>query len=294
MRGLEISSAVEAVDSGTGDLAYEPDEELPYWKNPHQPTRMVVAKVGGDVVAEASYETQVGEGADTGWLAVHVPPEFRGHGIGTALVRGGRADGARGRQGQGASPTRALQDVAGERIPSPTGFGSIPAEHRDVRFLLARGYRFEQVERLSRLPLPVPGLDERRRSAPQRRAAPTTPCTPGSGPPPRTGATTSRSRDPDEHRRTQRRARGAGGRLDGRAASSRRDEAGTRRARATGSSRSVEHVPSGHLAGFTVLFGARAAASRGRAVRDPRAAGAPRSQARHAAQGREPASTSSG
>jgi GNAT superfamily N-acetyltransferase len=158
VRGLEVSNAVEAIAFGTTDLAYEPEEQLPYWKDPHIPARMVVAKVDGVVVAQASYETQTGENADSGWLAVKVLPEFRGVGIGTALAdeveRMAVAD------GKAKSLVYAgLQDVAGERIPSPTGFGSIPAEHRDVRFLLARGYRFEQVERLSRLPLPVPNVD---------------------------------------------------------------------------------------------------------------------------------------
>ena len=158
VRGLEVSNAVDAISYGTTDLAYEPDEELPYWKNPHQPTRMIIAKVDGDVVAEGYYETQIGESADSGWLGVRVLPEFRGHGIGTALAN--ELERAAGADGKAKAIVYAgLQDAPGERIPSPTGFGSIPAEHRDVRFLLARGYRFEQVERLSRLPLPVPNLD---------------------------------------------------------------------------------------------------------------------------------------
>ena len=160
LRGLEVSNAVEAISFGTPDLAYEPEEELPFWKNPHQPQRMIVAKVDGQVVGEASYETYVGENADSGWLSVKVLSEFRGHGIGTALADRveamARADG----KPKGIAYT-ALQDVPGDRIPSPTGFGSIPAEHPDVRFLQKRGYSFEQVERLSRLPLPVEGIDDR-------------------------------------------------------------------------------------------------------------------------------------
>jgi hypothetical protein len=43
----------------------------------------------------------------------------------------------------------------GGRIAAPTGFGSVPAGNPEVRFLLARGYSLEQVERGSRLALPV-------------------------------------------------------------------------------------------------------------------------------------------
>ena len=53
-----------------------------------------------------------------------------------------------------------IPDAPGERLHSPTGFGSIPAGNRSARFLLARGYRLEQVERASRLALPLAGLDE--------------------------------------------------------------------------------------------------------------------------------------
>lgn len=158
--GLEVGNAVESIGFGTPDITFEPDEALPHWHDPQEPTRLLVAKVDGRVVAEAEYTTQVGESADTGWLAVRVLPEFRGHGIGTGLAeaieRLPREDGK-----AKAVVYTALQDLPGPRIPSPTGFGSIPAEHPDVRFLLSRGYQFEQVERLSRLPLPVADLDAR-------------------------------------------------------------------------------------------------------------------------------------
>ncbi|MDQ2699681.1 MAG: GNAT family N-acetyltransferase, partial [Actinomycetota bacterium] len=159
VRAIELGNAVEAIGFGTPDLAFEPDEELPHWKNPQQPMRLLVARVDDRIVGRGIYETQVGEQSDSGWLVTQVLPEFRGHGIGTALADAvesmARADGK-----AKALVYTGLQDAAGSRIPSPTGFGSIPAEHPDVRFLLARGYRFEQVERLSRLPLPVRGLDD--------------------------------------------------------------------------------------------------------------------------------------
>ncbi len=101
------------------------------------------------------------------WVGLSVLPEFRGQGVGTALADAlegvVRADGRR----------RAVAYVAGRaldgpRLPSPTGFGSISADARETRFLTARGYSFEQVERLSRLPLPVAGLDRLLAAAQER------------------------------------------------------------------------------------------------------------------------------
>jgi GNAT superfamily N-acetyltransferase len=50
------------------------------------------------------------------------------------------------------------KEAPGARLEPPTGFGSVPLENSEVRFLLGRGYTLEQVERGSRLVLP---LDER-------------------------------------------------------------------------------------------------------------------------------------
>jgi hypothetical protein len=46
-------------------------------------------------------------------------------------------------------------DGPGERLVPPTGFGSVPRENPEVRFLLDRGWRLEQVERASRFALPA-------------------------------------------------------------------------------------------------------------------------------------------
>jgi GNAT superfamily N-acetyltransferase len=177
-------------------------------------------------------------------------PEFRGHGIGTALAdEVERMAGADGKAK--ALVYTGLQDVAGDRIPSPTGFGSIPAEHPDVRFLLARGYRFEQVERLSRLPLPVPGIEERLAAA-LAASGPDYALHTYIGPTPEhwredmavlatrmsTDAPSAGLEEPEDVWTVERVIE-----ADERAAASPRDRVVA----------VVEHVPSGHLAGFTVL-----------------------------------------
>ncbi len=156
---IEVGNAVETIGYGTSDLNYEPVEALPHYLSPHEPIRMLVAKVDGRIVARGLYETRVGEAADSAWLNAQVLPEFRGLGIGTAL-----ADAV---EGLAASDNKKkalvyapIPSSSGSQLPSPTGFGSIDADHESTRFLQRRGYSFEQVERASRLTLPVDGLDE--------------------------------------------------------------------------------------------------------------------------------------
>jgi GNAT superfamily N-acetyltransferase len=159
IRTIEVGNEVEEVAYGTRGLAYEPDEELPMFFNPHEPERMFLARVGEEIVARGLYETQVGDEADTAWLTAQVLPEYRGRGIGTALAE--RLEGiARGEGKVKAIVYTPIPEAPGPRLDSPTGFGSIPADNREVRFLQARGYRLEQVERASRLDLPLEGLDE--------------------------------------------------------------------------------------------------------------------------------------
>ncbi|MCU1439688.1 MAG: family N-acetyltransferase [Rhodoglobus sp.] len=159
VRAIEVGNAVEELGYGTPELAYEPVEELPPFFNPHEPKHMFVAVVDGEVVARALYETQAGEEADSAWVIAQVLPEFRGRGIGSALAD--RVEALAVHEGKRKSLVYTpIAEGAGERIGSPTGFGSIPAGSGDVRFLQRRGYSFEQVERVSRLPLPVSGLNE--------------------------------------------------------------------------------------------------------------------------------------
>ncbi len=158
IRAIEVGNEVEAIGYGTPDLAYEPDEELPIFHNPHEPQRMLVARVDGQIVARATHETTVGDDADTSWLATEVLPAFRGRGIGTALADAVEQI-ARDAGKAKVVVYAPIADGPGERIPSPTGFGSIVADREEVRFLQGRGYRLEQIERLSRLALPVADIE---------------------------------------------------------------------------------------------------------------------------------------
>jgi GNAT superfamily N-acetyltransferase len=159
---VDVRNAVEADGFGTDDLAYSAADLLPGWLNTaYEPKRLFAARVDGRIVARAIYETTT-EDADVVWLGVQVLPEFRRLGIGTEL--------------SGLLETMAAEDnrhkiivytvskeAPGERVEAPTGFGSVPRDGTEVRFLLARGYTLEQVERGSRLALPVDDDDLRTR-----------------------------------------------------------------------------------------------------------------------------------
>jgi GNAT superfamily N-acetyltransferase len=146
----------EALIYGTRELALTAEEDLPSWHDQDNvPTRMFVARAGGRIVGSASYESEPGDDPRTVWVRVDVLPGHRRRGVGTALARKldsvAATDGIRKAISYTASP-----DAPGARIVPPTGYGSVPAENPEVQFLLANGYRLEQVERCSRLALPTP------------------------------------------------------------------------------------------------------------------------------------------
>ncbi|HWR85467.1 MAG TPA: GNAT family N-acetyltransferase [Rhodoglobus sp.] len=167
VRCIEIGNAVEAIGYGTEEIAYEPAEELTWFHSERQPRRMLAARVDGEVVARAVYETTLGDGADSAWLTVDVLPGHRDRGIGGALadaVEQLARDDAKSK----ALVYVPIPEAPGPRLSAPTGYGSVRSDDPAIGFLQRRGYRLEQVERLSRLPLPVPDLAERLVAATER------------------------------------------------------------------------------------------------------------------------------
>ena len=160
VRSIEVGNIVEAISYSTPDLSYDASEMLPHYRDSFQPHRLLLARVDGQIVGRAVCETEAGDEVDTAWVNVDVIPEFRGRGIGTALAEAIESI-ARELGADKAIAYVGIPDAAGERLPSPTGFGSVPAADANVRFLTGRGYRLEQIERGSRLPLPVADLDTR-------------------------------------------------------------------------------------------------------------------------------------
>jgi GNAT superfamily N-acetyltransferase len=149
---IAVRNEVEALGYGTRDLEPEAVELLPSFHDASSPRRLFGVRVDGALVARAYLEVNAGSEAPVAWTTVEVLPGFRGRGIGTALAEHVEAV-AHDRERlyvYVVSP-----DGPGDRLVPPTGYGSVPLANPEVRFLLHRGFSLEQVERASRLPLPL-------------------------------------------------------------------------------------------------------------------------------------------
>jgi GNAT superfamily N-acetyltransferase len=152
---VDVRNAVEEAGYGTSELSYSAEELLPSWQaSQFEPKRLFVARVGDRIVARGMCEYQPAAESDTAWLGVQVLPAFRRQGMGTALAD--RVEGIAAADGKTKFIVYTVsRDAPGERLTAPTGFGSVPLHNPEVKFLLDRGYTLEQVERGSRLELPV-------------------------------------------------------------------------------------------------------------------------------------------
>ena len=157
---VHVKNAVEMFAYGTDELTFTAEELLPAWHTlEHAPRRLLVARAEGQIVGRAVYETLAEPSSDYAWLSVEVLPHFRRRGIGGALAARleaiADAENRANRVVYAVSPEHVDRGESAERLMAPTGFGSVPLANPEVQFLLHRGYRLEQVERGSRLELPV-------------------------------------------------------------------------------------------------------------------------------------------
>jgi GNAT superfamily N-acetyltransferase len=155
---MEVRNACEVAGYGIPEVAVSAEEMFPHYLDKHEPKRIFLARVSGGpddgrIVGRGVHERLLTDD-DTAWFDLQVLPEFQGGGIGRALADSleslARELGQKRLISYAVSP-----DAPGERLVPPTGFGSVPAGNREVRFLLARGWTLEQVERGSRFPLPA-------------------------------------------------------------------------------------------------------------------------------------------
>jgi GNAT superfamily N-acetyltransferase len=248
---VDVRNAAESHAYGTTDVAVPVEEILAHWHDPHQPQRLWGARREGRIVGRAILGWQH-DAPDVSWVTVQVHPDAVGNGIGGALHDA--AEAAARSQGFERMLTYAPSPEApGERVVPPTGAGSVPAGNREVRFLLDRGWRLEQVERGSRIQLPPDSADlEARRVAAAESAGPDYTVHTWAGPTPvhwrddqailntrmSTDAPTAGLEEPEDVWTAERVAE-----YDERMAGAGR----------TTLTAAVEHLPSGRLVGFTQL-----------------------------------------
>lgn len=163
-----IGNRVEAEGTGTDDLGYSPETNLGEWQQGEfSPRRAFLAETAGGAVGSGELQWSAEQGDDAAWLSIAVLPGERGRGIGTALLERLSAEAASLGRRVLQTWTAHRADAPGERLEPRSGAGSVPSADEGTRWLVARRWSLEQVERVSvvRLPLDPDAVSRRRSSA---------------------------------------------------------------------------------------------------------------------------------
>ncbi|HEV2528101.1 MAG TPA: GNAT family N-acetyltransferase [Thermomicrobiales bacterium] len=153
---IGIRNQVVADAIGTDRLAWTPESILPQFQDhTWSPSRSFVLRVDGIAVGRGSLGWSTEGGSPLAFPTVEVLPAYRRASYGSMLADhieklAAEMDRTLLRTWVG-HPERGN----GERIESPAGAGSIPADDPGVLFLLRREYQLGQVGRTSVLDLPV-------------------------------------------------------------------------------------------------------------------------------------------
>lgn len=149
---VAVRNTVYREISGSDDEAMSPEELLPYFApDPDETRRMWVVVEGGRIVGRVGVDIPHEAGSRVAFWLIELLESAQGRGIGTRayelVEQTAREFGRTVLQSWAEHP-----DAPGERLDSPTGFGSIPID-RPARFYRRLGYVLEQVERKSLLDL---------------------------------------------------------------------------------------------------------------------------------------------
>jgi len=147
-----VRTTVQATTLGTDVFALDlPGTAMLLRDGPGRRRRSLVARADGFVIGCATLMWPTVDGAEEVDIEVDVLPDHRRQGVGEALLKGVELWAAE--LGRTSWQAHQIPDptVAGERLPSRTGLGGVPADDPGVRFLVKNGYELELVARLSLL-----------------------------------------------------------------------------------------------------------------------------------------------
>src|ERR1700712_902981 len=82
-----VRNEIETAAVGSSQLGFPPEELLPRWIDPHDPRRLFLARVNGQIVGRGTYEFAPEPRDPVGWLTVQMLPGFCRRGVGDALFR---------------------------------------------------------------------------------------------------------------------------------------------------------------------------------------------------------------
>ena len=160
---------------GTLDRCPTLAEAVEFWRGSgYEERQLYLARLGGEPVGLCSVTLPLRENTYTAGIDVLISPAHRRQGLGRMLLEHAEAIArARGRTSLDAYHEVPLESADGtELLPAKSGAGGLPITEPAVAFAVASGYELEQVERSSRLALPVPPgrLDQLEAEASSRAA----------------------------------------------------------------------------------------------------------------------------
>lgn len=135
-------------------------EAKEFWRgNEYEERHLFIARLNGAMVGLCSVTLPLRENTSTAGIDVLVAPAYRRRGWGRRLLDYAESVAAgRGRTSLDAYCEVPLELVerSGRLLPAKSGAGGLPPDEASTAFASAAGYELEQVERSSRLALPVP------------------------------------------------------------------------------------------------------------------------------------------
>lgn len=147
---VDVRNAVYREINGNDDETSPPSEVLPnYQKDQYRKNLVWIAVLNGEVVGRAILTLPLEEGSRVAFLNIELLRKAWGGGIGRATADLLEQTAA----SQGRTVLQAWATHTGDgaqRLSAPTGFGTVPMDHA-ARFMHARGYVLEQIERMSAL-----------------------------------------------------------------------------------------------------------------------------------------------